>query len=134
MTIRLIKLIDVLIRRALENIDEANPDWTFVASRLYLQKLYYHAAKNRQYSPSLKYGDFYQLLELLIQEGIYTPSLLEKYTKDEIITLAGNMDYEKDLQFTYLGLYTLANRYLATDHDKNTYELPQERWMVIAII
>lgn len=127
------KAMEVLIRRALENIDEANPDWTFVASRLYLQKLYYNAARNRQYSPSLKYGDFYQLLEILIQEGIYTPSLLEKYTKDEIITLAGNMDYEKDLQFTYLGLYTLANRYLATDHDKNTYELPQERWMVIAM-
>src|SRR5699024_10036789 len=33
----------------------------------------------------------------------------------------------------YLGLYTLATRYLATDHDKNIYELPQERWMIIAM-
>src|SRR5699024_6420661 len=27
----------------------------------------------------------------------------------------------------------LATRYLATDHDKNIYELPQERWMIIAM-
>src|SRR5699024_11332114 len=33
----------------------------------------------------------------------------------------------------YLGLYTVATRYLATDHNQNTFELPQERWMVIAM-
>lgn len=35
--------------------------------------------------------------------------------------------------FDYLALYTLATRYTATDHNKNVYELPQERWMMIAM-
>ncbi|MFS0673311.1 ribonucleoside-diphosphate reductase subunit alpha [Ornithinibacillus sp. 179-J 7C1 HS] len=127
------KSIDVLIKRALENIDEANPNWTFVAGRLLLQKLYYQAANNRNFDPELKYGNFYHLIEALTEEGIYTPNLLKKYTKEEVDTLAKNINPNQDLQFTYLGLYTLANRYLATNHDKHTYELPQERWMIIAM-
>lgn len=127
------KAIDTLIKRALEIIDEANSNWSFVASRLYLQKLYHQAAKNRNYDVALKYGSFYQLLKDLTQEGIYTSKLLDTYSKEDIDFLANHIHPEHDLQFTYLGLYTLANRYLATDHDKNTYELPQERWMVIAM-
>ncbi|MEW9033781.1 MAG: ribonucleoside-diphosphate reductase subunit alpha, partial [Planifilum fimeticola] len=43
------------------------------------------------------------------------------------------IDPGKDLLFDYPGLHTLATRYLATDHDKNVYELPQERWLTIAL-
>ncbi|ECX5857059.1 ribonucleoside-diphosphate reductase subunit alpha, partial [Listeria monocytogenes] len=35
--------------------------------------------------------------------------------------------------FTYNGLYLLATRYLATDSERNVYELPQERWLTIAL-
>src|SRR5699024_267594 len=69
----------------------------------------------------------------LTEKGIYTPKLLEKYSKAEIQTLGKKIDAQKDHLFHYLSLYTLATRYLATDHDKNVYELPQERWMIIAI-
>ncbi|EGP6992499.1 TPA: ribonucleoside-diphosphate reductase subunit alpha, partial [Listeria monocytogenes] len=31
------------------------------------------------------------------------------------------------------GLYLLATRYLATDSERNVYELPQERWLTIAL-
>ncbi|MBC8924739.1 hypothetical protein IAI17_43820, partial [Escherichia coli] len=34
---------------------------------------------------------------------------------------------------TYNGLYLLATRYLATDSERNVYELPQERWLTIAL-
>lgn len=127
------RALDLLAKRALENIDEANPDWTFVASRFLLHSLYLQAAENRKYNISSKYGDFYQLIEELTQEGIYTSVLLEKYSKEEITFLAEKIDPKKDLYFTYLGLYTLANRYLATDHEKRVFELPQERWMIIAM-
>ncbi|EGP8435017.1 ribonucleoside-diphosphate reductase subunit alpha, partial [Listeria monocytogenes] len=40
---------------------------------------------------------------------------------------------EKDKLFTYNGLYLLATRYLATDSERNVYELPQERWLTIAL-
>ncbi|MFC4560058.1 ribonucleoside-diphosphate reductase subunit alpha [Virgibacillus kekensis] len=124
---------DDLIKHALENIDEANPDWTFVASRIYLRQLYKRAAENRRYDANLRYGNFHQLIESLTEKGIYSERLLTKYTKKEIDFFARVIDPKQDLLFNYLGLYTMATRYMATDHDKNTYELPQERWMIIAM-
>jgi len=127
------KTAEILAKKALENIDEANSSWTFVAARFMLQSLYHQAAKNRGYNPSKKYGNFYHLLETLTKEGIYTPKLMEKYSRTDIDYLAGKIEPTRDLMFTYLGIYTLANRYLATDHQKQVFELPQERWMVIAM-
>ena len=122
-----------LIKVALENIDEANPDWTYVASRIYATNLYETAAKNRGYDASEQYGNFYELINQLTEKGIYTPQLLEKYTKEEIEELGRNINAKNDALFHYLAIYTLATRYLATDHDKNVFELPQERWMIIAM-
>lgn len=132
-TVSASKLDDVLIKRALENIDEANPDWTFFAARIYLRALYEKAASNRGYDADQRYGNFYELLQLLTEKGIYTNLLLDKYTKEEIEQFASHIEPDRDRLFTYLGIYTLATRYLATDHAKNTYELPQERWMIIAM-
>ncbi|RYG72550.1 ribonucleoside-diphosphate reductase subunit alpha [Lentibacillus lipolyticus] len=125
--------MDQVMKWALENIDEANPDWTFVASRLYLQTLYQQAADNRGNDVSDRYGNFYELVQTLTNKGIYTEELLQTYTKEDIDYFASMIDPSRDKLFNYLGLFTLATRYLATDHDKNTFELPQERWMVIAM-
>lgn len=124
---------EILVKNALENIDEANTAWTYVASRIYLADLYKKAAHNRNYDAQHKYGDFYELLQTLTDKGIYATSLLEKYSKAEIETFSKEIQAERDLLFDYLGLYTVATRYLATDHNQNTFELPQERWMVIAM-
>ena len=70
---------------------------------------------------------------VLTEKGIYTPLLLEKYTREEIDLLASKLVPERDGLFNYLGIHTLATRYLATDLDKRPYELPQERWMIIAM-
>jgi ribonucleoside-diphosphate reductase alpha chain len=118
---------------ALENIDMGRPDWTFIAARVYLRYLYKQAAKNRVYDASEKYGDFYALLTTLANKGVYSPHILESYTKDEIKELAKLIDPEKDKLFTYVGLKTLADRYLARDKDRNIYELPQERFLIIAM-
>ncbi|AUJ24871.1 MULTISPECIES: ribonucleoside-diphosphate reductase subunit alpha [Virgibacillus] len=126
------KALDILVQIALENIDESAPDWTYVASRIYLQQLYHQARHNRHYDDG-KYGDFYELITMLTDENIYENNLLEKYSKAEIDYFAEQIDPARDLYFTYLGLHTLATRYLATDHDKKVFELPQERWMVIAM-
>ncbi|MGM8211527.1 ribonucleoside-diphosphate reductase subunit alpha [Virgibacillus sp. W0430] len=127
------KLVETLVKNALENIDEASPAWTFVASRVYLHGLYEKAAQNRGYAAAEKYGDFYQLIDTLTTKGIYSSHILDKYTKSEIDHFAEQIDAERDRLFDYLGLYTFATRYLATDHAKNTFELPQERWMIIAM-
>jgi ribonucleoside-diphosphate reductase alpha chain len=110
-----------------------HPDWTYLASRIYLNSLYKKASKSRCYDSAKKYGDFYSLLKLLGSKGIYSSNLLRDYTKEEIDFLSEHIEPEKDKLFTYIATRTLADRYLATDHDKNVYELPQERWMVIAM-
>lgn len=127
------EITNVLINNALENIDEANPNWSFFASRIYLHTLYREAARNRNYEPSEKYGDFYELIDMLTRKGIYTENLLKKYTKEEVMFFGEQIDPKRDLLFNYLALHTLATRYLATDYEKNVYELPQERWMIIAM-
>src|SRR5690625_6470282 len=92
-----------------------------------MNELYNQAAYNRNYDVTLKYGDFYQLITTLIEKGIYSHLLIEKYSKNEIESFAQSIDVKRDELFDYLGLYTFATRYLATDHDKNLFELPQER-------
>lgn len=124
---------ETLINTALEQIDEANPDWTYVASRIFANRLYRHAATNRGYHAEEKYGSFHKLIEMLVEEGIYTPALLDKYNEQDIAQFQEAIAPERDQLFHYLALHTLATRYLAIDHEKRTYELPQERWMIIAM-
>lgn len=108
----------LLIQAALENTDEANPDWTYTAAKIYLANLYKQASINRSYDKKQKYGDFYQLIKQLTDFGIYSTRLLEKYSEKEIRELEQIIDPERDLLFDYIGLHTLATRYLATDHEK----------------
>jgi len=118
---------------AVNQIAMDQPDWTFVAARLYLNELYGKAAKSRGYERSLEYGDFYSLIKELTDIGIYANELLNLYSKDEINQLAKEIRPEQDLLFNYIGLFLLADRYLAQDYNRNVYELPQERFMIIAM-
>lgn len=118
---------------AVNQIAMDQPDWTFVAARLYLNELYGKAAKSRGYERSLEYGDFYSLIKELTDIGIYANELLNLYSKDEIDQLANEIKPEQDFLFNYIGLFLLADRYLAQDYNRNVYELPQERFMIIAM-
>ncbi|WP_078552724.1 ribonucleoside-diphosphate reductase subunit alpha [Bacillus alkalicellulosilyticus] len=118
---------------SLHNIAMDQPNWTFVAAQLYLNELYQKAATNRGYDSGLKYGDFYSLLSVLSEMGIYNKGLIECYSKEDIDDLGKEIAPERDELFTYIGLFLLADRYLAKDYEKNIYELPQERFMVIAM-
>ncbi len=126
------KFTNLLIIEALANISESEPDWTFLAAHVFLEKIYHEASQNRNYNQP-GYGDFYLLIETLTDLGIYSPLLLEHYSKEEIMELGNAIDPEKDKLFTYIGLRTLYDRYLAKDFHKRTFELPQERFMIIAM-
>lgn len=121
------------INMQLEEMDESNPQATFAAARLYLSRLYKQASVNRSYDVARKYGDYYGLQKTLAGKGVYNGNILAKYTREEIELAASFIEPERDLLFTYPGLVTLTTRYLATDHAKNPYELPQERWLTIAL-
>lgn len=127
------KVANVLILAALERISMEEPDWTYVAADVYLNELYRKAGDNRGYDKKEKYGSFYQLIQELTKIGIYNKQLLKTYTEEEINEIASVIIPERDRLFTYIGLLTLADRYLATSHDKRVYELPQERFLIIAM-
>lgn len=118
---------------ALNQIDIDAPNWTFVASHFLRKQLYKEACKNRQHSDTESYPNFYQLIVTLTEKNIYSDSLLTHYTKQDIQSLALEIDQEKDALFNYIGLFLLQDRYLARDHHKALYELPQERFMIIAM-
>ncbi len=124
---------ELAIGYALDRVSMEEPDWTFIAAQLYLNDLYDSAARSRGYEASLKYSNFYGLLHHLTTIGIYSDDLLESYEQEEIEALGNEIVAERDLLFTYIGVFLLADRYLAKDYDGNVYELPQERFMVIAM-
>lgn len=130
---RAAEIADKLVLNALDNITREEPEWTFVASRFFLQKLYKEASYNRSYDSSEKYGSLIGLLKHLGEKGIYSELILKEYSKEEINEAKSFIDPEKDKLFNYIGLRTLVDRYLAKDYDKRTFELPQERWLIIAL-
>jgi ribonucleoside-diphosphate reductase alpha chain len=118
---------------ALNNIRIDEPNWTYLAAGIYLEELYKKAAENRQYDYTEKYGSLYELIVTLVTKGIYSSIILESYTKEEVDRLEREIDPRRDYLFNYIGLFLLADRYLAKDHDRNIFELPQERFMIIAM-
>lgn len=126
-------ITNLLINTALENVDEVNTQWSFDASKIFLESLYKKASRNRSYDKNDRYGDFYGLLKVLGSKGIYSPNILREYSRSEIKELSKVIDPSKDLLFDYTGLHLLQTRYLAKDFNGDIYELPQERWLIIAM-
>lgn len=112
-----------------------NLDFQYLASRILLNSLYKRASKNRSYDPDKKYGDFFGLLSSLGERGLVDPLILRDYTKQEIETFGSAIQPDRDYLFTYAGLYNLTERYLirAKDETRSIYELPQERYMLMAM-
>jgi len=113
-----------LIKTAVDKIDIDAPNWTFVASRLFLFNLYHEVNGFTGYS-SLK--SYFERGE---REGRLLYGLKEMYNLEE---LEKHIKPERDMQFNYLGVKTLYDRYLIKDRNSNPIELPQHMFMAIAM-
>ena len=113
-----------LIKTAVDKIDVDRPNWTFVAARLFLYDLYHKVSGFTGYT---HLRDYFKRGE---EEGRIVKGLKEKYDLDD---LQNYIDPKRDLQFTYLGIKTLYDRYLIKDRHNNPIELPQHMFMAIAM-
>ena len=115
---------ETLIKTAVDKIDIDAPNWTFVASRLFLFNLYHQVNGFTGYCNLRKY------FEKGEKEGRILLGLKDMYDLDE---LDKHIDPQRDLQFSYLGIKTLYDRYLIKDSNANPIELPQHMFMAIAM-
>ena len=113
-----------LIKTAVDKIDIDCPNWTFVAARLFLYDLYHRVNGFNGYK-SLK-----EYLEIGEKENRIIKGMKEKFNLEKLDL---KIDPQRDLQFTYLGIKTLYDRYLLKDKKGQPIELPQHMFMAIAM-
>ncbi|MBU1668268.1 ribonucleoside-diphosphate reductase subunit alpha [bacterium] len=113
-----------LIKTAVDKIDIDKPNWTFVASRLFLYDIYHKVTGFTGYTHLREYFDKGEA------EGRVLLGLKEKYDLDD---LNDYLKPERDLQFNYLGIRTLYDRYLLKDRNGVPIELPQQLFMGVAM-
>ncbi|MDP3300635.1 MAG: ribonucleotide reductase N-terminal alpha domain-containing protein, partial [Sulfuricurvum sp.] len=113
-----------LIKTAVDKIDIDSPNWTFVASRLFLYDLYHRV------NGFTGYGTLQQYFERCEGEGRILLGLRNKYNLAE---LDAYIVPDRDLEFNYLGVKTLYDRYLIKDRNGDPIELPQHMFMAISM-
>ena len=113
-----------LIKTAADKIDVDSPNWTFVAARLFLYDLYHKVSGFTGYKTLKQYFNHAE------SEGKILTGLKEKF---DLEFLDSKIVPERDLQFNYLGIKTLYDRYLLKDSKNFPIELPQHMFMAIAM-
>ncbi len=115
---------ETLINTAVDKIDIDRPNWTFVAARLFLYDIYHRVSG---FSGYIHLRDYLTRGE---EEGRILLGLKDQYDLDD---LNAHIQPERDLQFTYLGIRTLYDRYLIKDGEGEPIELPQHLFMGVAM-
>ena len=113
-----------LIKTAVDKIDIDAPNWTFVASKLFMFNLYHQVNGFTGYCSLEKY------FAKGVKEGRLLLGLSDMY---DLERLEKHIVPERDMLFNYLGVKTLYDRYLLKDSNGNPIELPQHMFMAIAM-
>ena len=115
---------------------EIEPNYSYVAARLLLDSLRREALDFLDLPEQTTGSDlqtFYpQVLTAYIERGIQLCRLDERLANFDLKVLGRALKAKRDLQFTYLGLQTLYDRYFI--HEQGVrYELPQVFFMRVAM-
>jgi ribonucleoside-diphosphate reductase alpha chain len=115
---------------------ELEPAYTYVAARLLLSQLQREALSFLTLPVPLTFdemSDYYPaVLQTTIQEGIKLDRLDPRLGEFDLLRLGKALVASRDLQFTYLGLQTLYDRYFLHENDQR-FELPQVFFMRVAM-
>ncbi len=116
---------------AARTLIEKDPDYTYATARL----LFHTIAKEvlGRDVPQAGMGEAYvDYFPQFIRKGVDNELLDEKLLQFDLKRLGGALKAERDLQFDYLGLQTLYDRYFL-HVDKSRIELPQAFFMRVAM-
>lgn len=123
-----------LIQVSLELTTDMEPNWQYVASRVYTYALYDKIRNIRKLANENDlYKNFYEFIKELTDKGLYGNYILENYSKEDILELEKEIKPDRDFLFNYSGINLLAKRYLIQDYNRNPIELPQQMFMGIAM-
>lgn len=126
------EILNSVIQISLELTSDMESKWQYVASKLYVRKLYEEVSKKRKKDGNI-YEGLYEFIKDLTDKGLYGEYILENYTEEEICELEKEIKPERDYLFNYSGINLLASRYLIQDYDRSILELPQQMFMGIAM-
>ncbi len=110
---------------------EKDPDYTYVTSRLLMHSIRREVLGEEvdQADMAARYPDYFPAY---IKRGIEAELLDERLLHFDLDRLAAVLDARRDLQFQYLGLQTLYDRYFL-HIDERRIELPQAFFMRVAM-
>ena len=128
--------VDKALTLTARTLIEKEPNYTYVTARLLLNQLRTESLRFLDVADSANFEEmkgltkpyFRAYLERGIELKLLSPALLD-YDIDKI---CGAMNFDRDLQFTYLSLQTLYDRYFLHS-DQNRIELPQAFFMRVAL-
>ena len=116
----------LLIQSTQELISNETPNYDKVAGRLLNQDL--RKDIYGQYKPVFNAD----IIKQRIRRGLYDKELFDFYTEDEVNKLIEVIDWERDDNFTYLGLTQMIDKYSVKRNNKTT-ETPQEIFFLIPL-
>ncbi len=109
---------------------EKEPNYTYVAARLLCVDLYREAYSFLGLSEKASFSDY---LAAYLKRGVELELLDPRLAKEfNLAKITAAITTNNDLQFTYLGLQTLYDRYFIHS-DGNRFELPQAFFMRVAM-
>ncbi|MDP2352418.1 MAG: ribonucleoside-diphosphate reductase subunit alpha [Pseudomonadota bacterium] len=123
------------VRRSLilsaRSLIEKDPEYNYVTSRLLMHSIRREVLGEEvgQAEMATRYADYFTTY---IQKGIEAELLDERLRQFDLPRLAAALDSKRDLQFQYLGLQTLYDRYFL-HIDERRIELPQAFFMRVAM-
>lgn len=135
------KIQDNVIDCLKDFIDIDKPYMEYAAGKAVFQKIYHEVFKStkiRTYPSNINdYDSYYKLgfkeyVYMFTEKSLLAPNLVTDYTEDQITELSEYIDYSRDNNFKWMGINTLAKRYLLKNKGK-LVEVPQWRFMVISM-
>lgn len=122
--------LTLLKKAAAELTTQDAPQWEMIAARFELMRL---EGLRREFQEQNGLETFYDKVAYLVEQGLYGAYILDAYTREELLELAGLMQPERDKLFTVSGIELLAGRYLIRTYGGVVLESPQEMFLGIAL-